>query len=389
MAGFLVEDVNPSILRKCREQIGLGLQEAGKKATIKPDRMRQLESGASFPTFKQLERLAEVYCVPLWVFLRGELVDEYNFEKRMPAFRRFSQESQIFNDYSTRVITARVEELRELILELRVDMDEPVEPFSPPPLQKDPATMASSAREWLGRKEGNYSFQEWRQAFESRGVFVFLTSKYSSWSKLDPGGVRGFSVYKETLPIIVINDSDAYKAQSFTLFHELGHLLRKENAIDGQTPPYAQRGIERWCDQFAGEALMPGNAFLHKTEGITIAGKVEEYVKEINKVAHHFQVSRLACAVRMCQLGKMTNKEYDEVQKLLRKEHENEKQKLKNKPTPLARKIHQEKLNQYGGIYSRALLQAYYNQEIGLHKLCKLFELKRVKDVRNLEGLLI
>ena len=385
MARPQVENVNHRILRDCRKQIGLDLKEASKKISIKPDRLSKLESGEIYPTFKQLEKLAEVYCVPQWVFLRDKLADEYDFTQHMPAFRKFSQQSPIFDDYRTRVVTARVEQFRELILELRANMDEPVEPFSPPPLQEDFADMAASVRKWLDVKKP-YLFKEWRQVFESKGIFVFLTSKFNHWSQLN-SNVRGFSVYKEILPIIVINDSDTYKAQSFTLFHELGHLLRGESVMDKQQrASYSPTGTEKWCDQFAGEALMPRDAFLHKIEGITIAGKVEEYIGEIDKVANHFQVSRLACAMRMRQLEKITANKYAEVHRFLSKKNQEWKSEIKDKNIPFARTIHKEKLNQYGGIYCGAVVQAYRNQEIGLHKLCKLFGLKSATDGIQLEG---
>lgn len=385
MAGPQVENVNHRILRDCRKQIGLDVKEASRKISIKPDRLSKLESGEIYPTFKQLEKLAEVYCVPQWVFLRDKLADEYNFTQHMPAFRKFSRQSPIFDDYHNRAVMARVEQFRELILELRADMDEPVEPFSPPPLQEDFADMAASVRKWLDVKRV-HSFKEWRQAFESKNIFVFLTSKFPSRLKLD-SNVRGFSVYKETLPIIVINDSDTYKAQSFTLFHELGHLLRGESVMDKQQQAsYSPAGTEKWCDQLAGETLMPRDAFRDKIKEITIAGEVEEYIREIDKVAKHFQVSCLACAVRMHQLGKITANKYAAVHRLLSKKNQERKLEIKDKDIPFARTIYKEKLNQYGGIYCGAVVQAYRNQEIGLHKLCKLFGLKRATDGIQLEG---
>ena len=54
---------------------------------------------------------------------------------------------------------------------------------------------------------------------------------------------------------------------------------------------------------------------------------------------------------------------------------------------PLKRNMAKEMLNQYGSIYSRVVVQAYREQEIGLHKLCKLMGIKKASDALKLESL--
>ena len=68
MATQRVENVKPHILRQCREQIGLSIAQAQKKAGLKT--LEKIEQGETKPTFNQLEKLAERYHVPQWVFLR-------------------------------------------------------------------------------------------------------------------------------------------------------------------------------------------------------------------------------------------------------------------------------------------------------------------------------
>ena len=61
----------------------------------------------------------------------------------------------------------------------------------------------------------------------------------------------------------------------------------------------------------------------------------------------------------------------------LKKENEKLQKKLKESGGGPARNRPQEVINQYGHIYTRALFQAYHNQEIGLHKLSQALDLKR------------
>ena len=81
----------------------------------------------------------------------------------------------------------------------------------------------------------------------------------------------------------------------------------------------------------------------------------------------------------------------EEAAKSLRGFHEqscNLQKKLKDSTGGPSRDRPQEVLNQYGHIYTNVLFQAYHNQEIGLHKLSKLFNLKKSSYVLEMEGML-
>jgi hypothetical protein len=77
------------------------------------------------------------------------------------------------------------------------------------------------------------------------------------------------------------------------------------------------------------------------------------------------------------QLKLIDQTTYVEFDLLLKEEYARLQKKLKERPGGPSRDRPQEALNQYGHIYSRALFQAYNNQEIDLHKLSQAFDLKR------------
>ncbi len=248
-----VENINLNILAQCREQIGLDFFEVEKKVKS----IVKIELGQLQPTFRQLETLAELYKVPRWVFVSEHLPERYQFKKSVPAFRQFiDSKTEIFNNHKVRSIITKIERFREFIIELRDDMREPIESFNAPNLINNPTPSRAAAivREWLG-VDGSLNFKQWKIVLENKGVFVFLTSKYKGWSHIDKSLLRGLTIYHSKLPIIIINDSDAKKAQSFTLFHELAHLFKKENALDNWN--HQNDNIEKWCDKFAGNILMP------------------------------------------------------------------------------------------------------------------------------------
>ena len=371
-----VENVNSEVLRKCREQIGLSLSDVEKKVK----KIGSIEQKKWKPTFKQLNTLAELYKVPRWVFTSESLPEQYQFNKNF-SFRKFADDyEEIFSHTEIRRVTAMVERFRNLVLELRKDMDEPVEPFDPPSLgfRATVSSVATQVREWLKCEGKNFGFREWKEKLEEKNIFIFTTSKYRGWSHVSEGRFRGLAIYHSTLPIIIINNSDTKKAQTFSLFHELGHLLRKKSEIDEWEDN--NQNIETWCNELAANVLMPAEEFRSATRGY----KVDD-LNDVSKVARSFKVSSYACLVRMKQLQIIDSKTYQNLESKLKRFYQEEKRKLKETDTPISRSRPREVLDQYGHIYTRTLFLAYHNQEIGLHKLCKLFDLKRASDALKLE----
>ena len=371
-----VENVNPEVLRKCREQMGLSLPDVEKKVP----KIAAIEQEEWEPTFKQLNTLAELYKVPRWVFTSESLPEQYQFNKNF-SFRKFANNyEEIFSHAEIRRVTAMVERFRNLVLELREDMDEPVEPFDPPVLESDASALivATQVGEWLKCAGKNFHFREWKEKLEEKNIFIFTTSKYRGWSHVSEGRFRGLAIYHSTLPIIIINNSDAKKAQTFSLFHELGHLLRKKSEIDEWETN--NKNVETWCDELAANMLMPAKEFRNAT-----LGRQVDDLNDVSKTAKSFKVSSYACLVRMKQLQIIDFKTYQNLESKLKRFYQEERRKLKEKDTPITRSRPSEVLDQYGHIYTKTIFQAYHNQEIGLHKLCKLFDLKRASDALRLE----
>ena len=116
-----VENVNPQVLRKCREQIGLSVSDVEKKV----GKIDSMERGTLKPTFNQLDALADLYKVPRWVFVSESLPEQYRFSRNF-SFRKFRDKyGDFFGNSDIRRVTAMVERLRDLIIELRRDMAEP------------------------------------------------------------------------------------------------------------------------------------------------------------------------------------------------------------------------------------------------------------------------
>ena len=232
--------INLKILRQCREQMSLTVDDVQKEIKT----IQQIEAGERNPTFRQLDELADLYGVPRWVFIANELPETYHYAQK-PAFRKYKNTFRTTDRNIPRLI-ARVEQYRDLYLELKRDMGEDITDFSPPESirTKSPENAAAIVREWLPQSNST-GLDSLRSRLEQKSIFVFLTDVYRGWSHIDRA-FRGLSIYDKQFPIIIINATDWRKAQSFTLFHELAHLLRGATEFDNWQTEATDEEEERW-----------------------------------------------------------------------------------------------------------------------------------------------
>jgi Zn-dependent peptidase ImmA (M78 family) len=110
---------------------------------------------------------------------------------------------------------------------------------------------------------------------------------------------RGFSLVGDDyiVPVIVINKKEGPEANSFTLFHELGHLLlRTEGICIGIN---REIEIERWCNDFAGSVLVPLEALSAVAREFKPNVKVDWKVSRIQTIARKLKVSKDVIALRL------------------------------------------------------------------------------------------
>src|SRR5690606_18428822 len=121
-----------------------------------------------------------------------------------------------------------------------------------------PSSAARQAREWLGIQTES-SFEQYRAAIERRGILVFRTNGYAGkWQIPSAHPTIGFSLYHSSYPIIVVRKESVEARQTFTLAHELGHLLLfRESTIDSVDSLNSHARKERLANEFAGYFLIP------------------------------------------------------------------------------------------------------------------------------------
>ena len=114
----------------------------------------------------------------------------------------------------------------------------------------------------------------------------------------------------------MINDKDARAARSFTLVHELAHIWLDESGVSGapspETPRSSQDRIERFCNDVAGEILLPDAALRERPIG-PVAEDRQSAADAIQALADQWSVSEPMVAYRMNRIGLLETAIYREL----------------------------------------------------------------------------
>ena len=163
--------------------------------------------------------------------------------------------------------------------------------------------VAASIRDTLGFDLSTYrkcvnveqAFAYLREKAESAGIYVILIGNLGSHhTAIDVEIFRGFAIADEVAPFIIVNDQDAKPAWTFTLLHELTHVWLGQTGVSGAS---AEKQIEKFCNDAAGELLLPA-AELRK---LAAAAKQElnELAAAIGEFSEARKISRTMVAYKL------------------------------------------------------------------------------------------
>lgn len=380
--------VKPAILEWARTSAGFTLDAAAAALKIDLASLVAWEAGSDDrPSVPQLRNMATLYKRPLAVFYLQEV--PLRFQVLSDLRRTASGEDRLYSPLLTHEIRA-AQQRRELALELREELDEPVEPF-PFRLHGENAEQAGEAiRRFLGIEggqilesggdaNGRLGFNTWRKAVEGSGVLVFQSSR------VPQSEASGFALAYETMPVIVVNRKDTPQRRLFSMLHEFAHVALRESgvsdlkldAIQVQNPD-----IEVRCNAIASAALMPRDVLLAELDAAM--GRQQSLTDEvIVRVARRFGVSRPALLLRLISQRRSTWDFY--FQKLVQYAAEYERQQAERSPAgAMKRNMPQESLSNLGRPFIGLVLGNYYQRRITLSDVAGYLGI-RVKHIQSLQ----
>lgn len=301
-----------------------------------------------FPTFRQLEKLANFLKVPLgYMFLdtppKSDIIEsEYRtIGNKKPYISKnlkdtiydMSRKQDWISEYRKDNGWDRI--ILDNYNELNVD---------------DTIGIVKKAKTFLNLEEFWYkdcrdsriAYNFLREKLELKGIIVMQNGIVGSNThrKLDIDEFRGFMLYDEYAPLIFINANDSLDGRIFTLVHEFIHILSREDDILESIDLSRDIKLESQINKITVEFLMPES---HIRE---YWNKQERNLNQIEELSKLFNVSRLALAIRLYAL-KLIN------QSLVQKVNEETKGDLEKK-----------KSNSNGGDYWVTYKSRYSNNFI-------------------------
>ena len=172
------------------------------------------------------------------------------------------------------------------------------------------------AAAYHAQQNAEEAFRLLRSRTERAGVFVLLQGDLGSHhTALDPEVFRGFAIADHVAPFVVINDNDSRSARSFTLLHELTHLLLGQTGFAGVV---SETEVEEFCNRVAAEWLLPQWA-LDRVEigrGRDFAGQKQR----IGAFARKSNLSRTMVAYRLLRANRLERSTFEQLRAEFREE---------------------------------------------------------------------
>ena len=160
-------------------------------------------------------------------------------------------------------------------------------------------TVQITLHEFRAQRTAYDAFKLLRERVEQTGIFVLLIGNLGSYhTAIDLETFRGFALADEVTPFVVMNDQDAKAAWSFTLIHETAHLWLGQTGISGA---YADLAVEQFCNDVAGEYLLPANELANFP--MIEQRDTDALVASINEFANERNVSRSMVAYKLYRGG--------------------------------------------------------------------------------------
>ena len=247
----------------------------------------------AFPTINQAKNLAKVLKVPF----AGLYMNKDNLPiKQLPPLRnlRTLPHSYPLDDSALNLAVVELIRYRDFLSTSEAEMNIDTKPLLLPTISNEASVVdyAKKIRNYfeldlktqfkLSSSRQFYLYV--RQKIESKGIFIHC------FTGVDVEIARGVAIYIDTAPIIGINDNDRYPGKTFSIIHELVHILKRQSTLCNEmVSSFSAHKEEVFCNAIAGEVLVPTNslnAFLTARETTDIS------LDDIGTIAKRFNVSK-------------------------------------------------------------------------------------------------
>jgi len=214
-----------------------------------------------------------------------------------------------------------------------------------------------------------------KNAIENRGIFV------QEFSGVNIDLIRAFAIYNKDfrMPIIGINANDRPPAKSFSLIHELVHILKNTSSLCNEMNNIYQKNKEEiFCNAVAGEVLVPENAIkvLLEKRDFNLTSLID-----IKKIADKFSISREVISRRLLDLDKISQDDYDIIIATIKREIDKHKQeerirRKEGRGTKIPKKPDKEAFDKSSVSLSKAIYIGYFGDIFTKRDISQILSIK-------------
>lgn len=324
---YIYAHINKNTLRFVREQKAISLNYVTRITKFKEDKLSLWENDDSgkFPTINQAKAIAKCYRIPFAGLYMN--ASDINI-KHLPKMRNLRTLPDAMVDNSAlNLAIADVLSARDLLLESKKALKEPAAHFNVLINCPDDnvAQWAEEIRRTLGIDSNvQYKCRSTRQLYlyirnlvEAAGTFVHC------FTGIDTEIVRGFAIYDDLMPIIGLNNDDRYPAKTFSIIHELVHLIKRSSAVcNDMTDSISLQTEEVFCNAVAGAVLVPR---------VNLSRQLGEYTPNeidldiVSSLADKFSVSKEVICRRLLGTGRISQQKYSQLITVIKLQFENDR----------------------------------------------------------------
>jgi len=332
--------IKHGILIWARKTSKLSIEEAAHKLNLTDskvasaaEKLAAFEDGTKEPSRSLLLRMSKHYHQPILTFYLdkppniGDRGDDF---RTLPA--HFEEVENAYVDVLIRDIKARQSTVRETLID--EDEESRLDFIGKYTIDQGVTRIVKAIRKTINinldeyRAQPSYkdAFKLLRQQTEVAGIFVLLKGNLGSYhSNIDVTVFRGFALADDIAPFIVINDQDAEAAWSFTLIHEMAHLILGQTGISGA---YAEQKIEKFCNNVASEFMLPATEFdTYQLSSLDF----EKLKTDISDYAFSQKLSSSHIAYRLYRRGDVDKPLWESLRKYYRSSWVNQRKIIKEK----------------------------------------------------------
>ncbi len=303
----ILTGVNGTIIKWARERYNMSTVEAAHAIGIDIQRYEKWENNEDFPTYAMLKKISNVFQKPsaLFFFPAPPDLPEINGELRtLPNSVTSSFSKQIIQQFEkAKAYQLNLQELygtRYCILQEKATFPSDITNLS----KYIRSRLAFPIKAQKQRRNDKIVFEYFREKFYAQGIYVFKDA-------FGDNSVSGLCVYDVNFPVIIINNAMSFSRQSFTLFHELYHLLSNTGGAEIIRDDFysylneTQAVTEKDCDTFANEFLIPTDDFLLETKDKVLSDTL------IAELSTTYSVSKEAIMYKLYSLKRITSDDYN------------------------------------------------------------------------------